>query len=356
MNEAKQHNPDEVARKQQELREKTAQFCAAHLDAEMQRLCAQAIEELGRSAHEIESLEPQWWELAPLERGDLTIWAGGIVYALASANKLFKAGATPRLKASSIDEFFGLRKGASAQRTISIRELLHLDRGDSEFFTAAMQERRAAQETFLAAAPDANFARGGHEFADDTRDAMNDFYDLTEELDRLSEAKIEARLRAIIKRDPFFLDSYLTLAEIREADGADAEARRLRDAAYTQALRLIRDKEGRWPAAMEWGFLENRHVMRALTGKAMQSWQDGASDEALAIFRNLLFACPGDNLGVRYLILAIREGLTFEQYDKKFVTREGFYDSDKLFKWFDKGVEKLPDEFAKWKRVVDEWQ
>lgn len=52
-----------------------------------------------------------------------------------------------------------------------------------------------------------------------------------------------------------------------------------------------------------WGILETRPYMRARSGLAGALWDAGERDEAIAHWLDLLRLCPGDNLGVRDLLV-----------------------------------------------------
>jgi tetratricopeptide (TPR) repeat protein len=52
-----------------------------------------------------------------------------------------------------------------------------------------------------------------------------------------------------------------------------------------------------------WGLIETRPYMRALVGQANCLWVVGEKPKALAIYRRMLMLNPGDNQGVRYLLL-----------------------------------------------------
>ena len=52
-----------------------------------------------------------------------------------------------------------------------------------------------------------------------------------------------------------------------------------------------------------WGILETRPFMRALEGSGMTLWDLGRRDEALVQYRELLRLNPGDNQGIRYLLM-----------------------------------------------------
>ena len=52
-----------------------------------------------------------------------------------------------------------------------------------------------------------------------------------------------------------------------------------------------------------WGILETRPFMRSLAGYGTTLWELGRRDEALAQYQELLRLNPGDNQGIRYLLL-----------------------------------------------------
>jgi tetratricopeptide (TPR) repeat protein len=52
-----------------------------------------------------------------------------------------------------------------------------------------------------------------------------------------------------------------------------------------------------------WGILETRPFMRALEGLATTQWEMGQREEAERNYRELLRLNPGDNQGIRYLLL-----------------------------------------------------
>lgn len=52
-----------------------------------------------------------------------------------------------------------------------------------------------------------------------------------------------------------------------------------------------------------WGILETRPFMRALAGLATTQWELGLREEAVRSYRELLRLNPGDNQGIRYLLL-----------------------------------------------------
>jgi tetratricopeptide (TPR) repeat protein len=95
-------------------------------------------------------------------------------------------------------------------------------------------------------------------------------------------------------------DAWVLLAE--QASTADLAATR-----YEHAMRAGAAAIGDRFAALRgefWGHLETRPYMRARLGLAGALRDLGRHDEALAHYRALLELNPGDNQGVRYLLLA----------------------------------------------------
>lgn len=71
-------------------------------------------------------------------------------------------------------------------------------------------------------------------------------------------------MRALIKQNPDFYDSNLTLADVLTDEDQEHEAGKLIRQAYERAVLRSADSQGRWPKQMACGWLENRHLMRAL--------------------------------------------------------------------------------------------
>jgi tetratricopeptide (TPR) repeat protein len=96
-------------------------------------------------------------------------------------------------------------------------------------------------------------------------------------------------------------DAYVLLAE-EEADtlGRALEYYQQGVTAGERALGKAYFKEN---AGDFWGLLETRPYMRARQGLADTLWQLGRREEALVHYRELLRLNPGDNQGIRYLLL-----------------------------------------------------
>ncbi|MFQ6032356.1 MAG: tetratricopeptide repeat protein [Candidatus Zixiibacteriota bacterium] len=192
------------------------------------------------------------------------------------------------------------------------------------------------------------------EFVDKDHRVMDAYYDLCERYTGRNAKTIKGQLRRLIEKDPDFLDSYLLLHQILQDEGNFLEAEKILDQAYGRAIELITDKKGNWPDILEWGWLENRHIIRTILNKAILLWISKETDRALDLFRKLLKTNPGDNVGARDYILAIRMDMSLEEFERRF-NKGGFYDIE-LVEWFDKNYRKFPDEFDWWEKALEEYE
>lgn len=98
-------------------------------------------------------------------------------------------------------------------------------------------------------------------------------------------------------------DAYVLLAE-EEADTMEHSL-----ALYQQGVKageralgeeFFQENEGHF-----WGLLETRPYMRARAGLARTLWELGRREEAASHFRDMLSLNPGDNQGIRYVLLLL---------------------------------------------------
>ncbi|MGB9935587.1 MULTISPECIES: hypothetical protein [Thermodesulfovibrio] len=183
---------------------------------------------------------------------------------------------------------------------------------------------------------------------------IGEYYKLFDRYDGTNAKSIKNQLIRLIQKDPYFLDSYLLLYEVLRDEKDFEEAERVLDEAYKKAMELITDKNDKWPDILEWGWLENRHIIRTILNKAISLWENNHMDEALNLFRNLLKTNPYDNVGARYYILAIRMNMSLEKFEKRF-DRGGYYDNE-LPQWFERNYKKFPDEFDWWEKAIKNYE
>ena len=152
-------------------------------------------------------------------------------------------------------------------------------------------------------------------------------------------------LLALIEEDPFYFDPYLALVQLNEEAELYDESARLLEEAYAKAVELITE-DGKWPDKLRWGFVENRHIIRTITSKAVLFWKKNQIENALDLFGHLVRMNPNDNGGNRYFILAIKMGMDFQGFMDRF-DRDGYYDNE-IDKWFNDHYTNFPDELGWW--------
>lgn len=191
------------------------------------------------------------------------------------------------------------------------------------------------------------------EFHDQDHPVMERYYDLLDQ--EISTVRMRTEMEGLIQEDPDFYDPYLILADMLKKQRRNREASVLLYTAYERALKRIVDKDGNFPKELPWGWLENRHLIRATSNWGTELWKQKRTEEALEIFRKLLRSNPNDNIGARQDILTIRLGLS-HNYEKKFAAEgaPGYLDAFKLSKWFEENSKKFPDEFDWWFRAMEE--
>ena len=182
------------------------------------------------------------------------------------------------------------------------------------------------------------------EFIDQDHAVMDEYYTIFDgDMTRKDVLKL---MHKLMKVDPDFYDTYHIVIGVLFEENKTEQAGKLLKDAYIRALTRIVDAQGQWPKLMRWGFLENRHLMRIIDRYALYCWDTGNTDEALPIYRKLLAVNPNDNQGARESILAIRMGMSFKGWEKKFALKDGDgLDAMKLAKWFDTHAKKFPEEF-----------
>ena len=191
------------------------------------------------------------------------------------------------------------------------------------------------------------------EFIDKNRKVADAYYYLSEKYNGTNAKYIKTEIKKLIKKDPDFLDTYLLLYSILQKENKLEEAELVLNDAYNRAMNLIMDKNGNWPDVLEWGWLENRHIIRTILDKAICLWCHTQVDEALDLFRKLLKTNPSDNVGAREYILAIRMNMSFVDFEERF-NKGGFYDQD-LDYWFEENYKKFPDEFGQWEKAIEKY-
>ena len=113
--------PQALRHEAREIFKLTDPFCAEHLDAEYGDLCHKLVAKLARKRP------------SPLERGDLRIWAGAVIYTLGGINFLFDRSQHPHLTGDQLSALTGVPKSTLAAKAKRIRDALSLGPMEPEF-------------------------------------------------------------------------------------------------------------------------------------------------------------------------------------------------------------------------------
>lgn len=106
----------------------TDAVCLEHLDVEYADLCRRVVGKLGRKRP------------SPLTRGDLGIWAAGVVYAVGQLNFVLDPAQTPHATADQLSGWLGVKKTTMANKARLIRDTLQLSDFDREFMRRDLVE------------------------------------------------------------------------------------------------------------------------------------------------------------------------------------------------------------------------
>jgi tetratricopeptide (TPR) repeat protein len=191
------------------------------------------------------------------------------------------------------------------------------------------------------------------EFIDEEHQIEDQYFKIMDRYSGKNAQSIIPRLNKFIENDPYYFDSYNSLVDLYYSKGEIEKANKIINQASKKALERILDRKGNWPDRLEWGWLENRHIIRAIVNQAILYWKTEETEKALNLFRNLFRSNPNDNVGARYYILGIRLNISFTDFELRF-NKNGFYDYD-IVKWFDENYKRFSDEFECWDKQMNDY-
>ncbi len=142
-------------------------------------------------------------------------------------------------------------------------------------------------------------------FAEMPYEAEMKFNDLLDARDygRISPTDMERQLRELLHDAPNFIDVYHHLAMLLDQQGKGQEANLLWQQAVNVGMQCFIEQFSTSGNKLEWGWLENRPFLRAYHSLGLQYMENGNTEMALSVFRTIMSLNPGDNQGVRALIV-----------------------------------------------------
>lgn len=119
----------------------------------------------------------------------------------------------------------------------------------------------------------------------------------------ISPTDMERQLRELLHDAPNFIDVYHHLAMLLDQQGKGQEASLLWQQAVNVGMQCFIEQFSSSGNKLEWGWLENRPFLRAYHSLGLQYMENGNTEMALSVFRTIMSLNPGDNQGVRALIV-----------------------------------------------------
>ncbi len=111
----------------------------------------------------------------------------------------------------------------------------------------------------------------------------------------------ERIFKSVLAQMPDHIDAIHHLAMIRSEQDLVDQAHDLWEQSVHIGRKAFPPEFQQNQDRLEWGWLYNRPFLRCLHGLALSIYEDGKTDEALILFRELLSLNPNDNQGVRAL-------------------------------------------------------
>ncbi len=121
--------PTAMRDRAQAITEVTDAVCLEHLDEEYGQIARQLVARLARKRP------------SPLARGDVRIWAAGVIYAVGQVNFLFDRAQTPHLTADELAERLGVVKTTMANKAGLINRTLDVGIFEPKLTRVAMLEQ-----------------------------------------------------------------------------------------------------------------------------------------------------------------------------------------------------------------------
>lgn len=142
----------------------------------------------------------------------------------------------------------------------------------------------------------------------------------------------------LTKKAPDFLKPYeyaLSMLDLLEPDEELIQLEKELEVRLIEACERVAKKEKIFNQQVPWAWMENKPLIRGLYRKAENLWKDKDLEKALDLFTKIYNTNENDNIGVRYSIKAISEGMSFEEFERRFINENGeTYIGDKLWEWY----------------------
>ncbi|MFT6981813.1 MAG: hypothetical protein ACJAUD_000578 [Crocinitomicaceae bacterium] len=148
-------------------------------------------------------------------------------------------------------------------------------------------------------------------------------------------------LVSLTKKAPDFLQPYEIILSMLSHFEKDKEVVVLKEETQKQlqeACYRIAEKHDVFNKQIEWGWHENRPLVRGLNFHADTLWKEGEVDKAYELFSKILKTNENDNIGARYSVKATKGGMSHQEFENRFTysdKRGSYYKNEELSDWFE---------------------
>lgn len=147
-------------------------------------------------------------------------------------------------------------------------------------------------------------------------------------------------LENLTRKAPEFIKPYETLlamVSIYEPNPDLLYLKETIEGKWVKACEKIADRENIFDKKVEWGWMENRPLIRGLFHKANVLWQEGEIEKAHELFSKIYKTNENDNIGARYSVKATSEGMTYDEFEDRFTHTDeygSFFKNEELWEWY----------------------
>jgi hypothetical protein len=142
---------------------------------------------------------------------------------------------------------------------------------------------------------------------------------------------VKELLHNVWKKNPEYIFAYDEISYINNQTILNYEPYEHKEnnkKAILEVYKIICNDEMKFIKKVEYNFNSNKIICRTIFRYAIDLWKENKNQDALRLYHYLFYCNPDDNLGIRFHILGILEGLTHEQTFEKEISEEY------LDKWF----------------------
>ncbi|MDR0912982.1 MAG: DUF6398 domain-containing protein [Methanobrevibacter sp.] len=322
---------EKIKEKENKILNMVESFCDEHINDEYKELSTNLVKKMGRK-HDV-----------PFKRGKLEIWASAAIYAIGQMNFLFDNSFEPYVTPDEICDYFKTKKSTVGDKARKIRDMFNMNYYDAEFSTEDMKNNNPYDKFVM---DDSGFIMPKSLFDKDEEeyttmlDLMNiDNEDLSEEellkkmLKELEEQKGEKLTTEEIEKAEEFLLNPIPIDIVPELlkemanqfenfdenDNDDLNIELFDDYVidesnpmktiedYQRAIELFENTKGKEYFEENKGYFwlmqETRPYMTHILEQAMMLWDKGEKEKSIKQLEYLLDLNPGDNQGVRYILI-----------------------------------------------------